>query len=163
MKGSRKVIEHLQKLLNGELAARDQYFAHSRMYKDWGLNRLYERLDHEMQEETEHADALMERMLFLEAQPDMTSPDKPRVGSDVPEMLRNDLEVEYEVTAALKKAIKVCEKAKDYDTRRILIRLLDDTEMDHAYWLEKQLGLIKKVGLQNYLQSQMVGEGPDTA
>ncbi|MCB1788788.1 MAG: bacterioferritin [Gammaproteobacteria bacterium] len=155
MKGSKKVIEALQGLLNGELAARDQYFIHSRMYKDWGLPALYERLNHEMQEETEHADALIERMLFLQAQPDLSTPDKLRVGSNVAEMLKNDLEVEYEVTDALKKAIRLCEKEQDYDTRMILTRLLDDTEMDHAYWLEKQLGLIDKVGLKNYLQSQM--------
>ncbi len=159
MKGKKKVIAQLQKLLNGELAARDQYFIHSRMYKDWGLYRLYERIDHEMREETEHADALIERMLFLEAQPDLGNPDKLRVGADVPEMLQNDLDVEYEVTEALKKAIGVCEEEGDYDTRMILTRLLDDTEMDHAYWLEKQLGLIKKLGLKNYLQSQMGDEG----
>ena len=161
MKGNKKVIEQLQGLLNGELAARDQYFIHSRMYKDWGLNTLYERIDHEMQEETEHADALIERMLFLEAQPDLSNPDKLRVGKDVEEMLKNDLGVEYDVDAALKKAIKVCEKEADFDTRQILTRLLDDTEMDHAYWLEKQLGLIRKVGLKNYLQSQTGSGSPD--
>lgn len=155
MKGNKKVLKHLQKLLNGELAARDQYMAHSRMYKDWGLNKLYERLNHEMEEETEHADAIMERMLFLEENPDMNQQDKVRVGKDVKEMLQNDLDVEYEVTDALKKAIAVCEEERDYDTRMMLTKLLDDTEMDHAYWLEKQLGLIKKVGMQNYLQSQM--------
>lgn len=110
-----------------------------------------------MQEETEHADALIERMLFLEAQPDLGSPDKLRVGATVPEMLKNDLAVEYEVTDALKDAIKACEKEQDYDTRMILTKLLDDTEMDHAYWLEKQLNLIEMLGLKNYLQSQMGG------
>ena len=160
MKGDKKVIEHLQRLLNGELAARDQYFTHSRMYKDWGLQRLYERIDHEMQEETEHADALIERMLFLEVQPDLGSPDKLRIGETVPEMLKNDLAVEYEVTQALKDAIKTCEKAQDYETRAILTRLLEDTEMDHAYWLEKQLNLIEMVGLKNYLQSQMGEAAP---
>jgi len=155
MKGRKKVLQQLQKLLNGELAARDQYMAHSRIYKDMGLTKLYERLNHEMEEETEHADALMERMLFLEVQPDMNSADKVRVGSSVKEMLQNDLDVEYEVTAALKDAIEICEQEKDYDSRQILTKLLDDTEMDHAYWLEKQLGLIKKTGIKNYLQSQM--------
>jgi len=155
MKGRKKVLQQLQKLLNGELAARDQYMAHSRIYKDMGLTKLYERLNHEMEEETEHADALMERMLFLEVQPDMNSADKVRVGSNVKEMLQNDLDVEYEVTAALKDAIEICEQEKDYDSRQILTRLLDDTEMDHAYWLEKQLGLIKRIGIKNYLQSQM--------
>lgn len=155
MKGNDEVIRELQSLLNGELGARDQYFAHSRKYKDWGLNKLHERLDHEMQEETEHADALIERMLFLEAEPDFNQQYKARVGSTVREMLQNDLDVEYEVTAALKKAIEVCERVQDYDTRQILTKLLDDTEMDHAYWLEKQLRLIDMVGEQNYLQSQM--------
>ena len=155
MKGRKKVLQQLQKLLNGELAARDQYMAHSRIYKDMGLTKLYERLNHEMEEETEHADALMERMLFLEVQPDMNSADKVRVGSNVKEMLQNDLDVEYEVTAALKDAIEICEQEKDYDSRQILTKLLDDTEMDHAYWLEKQLGLIKRIGIKNYLLSQM--------
>ena len=155
MKGRKKVLQQLQNLLNGELAARDQYMAHSRIYKDMGLTKLYERLNHEMEEETEHADALMERMLFLEVQPDMNSADKVRVGSNVKEMLQNDLDVEYEVTAALKDAIVICETEKDFDSRKILTKLLDDTEMDHAYWLEKQLGLIKRIGIKNYLQSQM--------
>jgi len=155
MKGNAKVIEQLQSLLNGELAARDQYFAHSRKYLDWGLHKLYERINHEMEEETEHADRLVQRLLFLEAEPDFSSQDKVRVGKDVPEMLKNDLEVEYEVVHALKKAIEVCEKKQDYDSRDILVKLLDDTEMDHAWWLEQQLRLIKQIGLPNYLQSQM--------
>ena len=162
MKGKERVIAQMQKLLNCELAARDQYFAHSRMYKDWGLYKLYERLDHEMKEETEHAEALMERMLFLEAQPDLSKPDALKVGATVPEMLQNDLDVEYKVAADLKESISICEQEQDYDTRRILVGLLDDTEMDHAYWLERQLGLIEKLGLQNYLQSQM-GDAPAEA
>ncbi len=155
MKGKKKVLTQLQTLLNGELAARDQYFAHSRMYQDWGLNKLYQRLNHEMEEETEHADALVERLLFLEAKPDFSSQDKVNIGKTVPEMLKKDLAVEYSVVKALKTAIKVCEEEQDYDSRAILIKLLDDTEMDHAYWLEKQLGLIEKIGLPNYLQSQL--------
>ena len=155
MKGKKKVITQLQTLLNGELAARDQYFAHSRMYQDWGLDKLYERLNHEMEEETEHADLLVERLLFLEAIPDFSKQDKVNIGKTVPDMLKNDLKVEYSVVKALKTAIKVCEDEQDYDSRAILVKLLDDTEMDHAYWLEKQLGLIEQVGLPNYLQSQM--------
>ncbi len=155
MKGKNKVINQLQILLNGELMARDQYFAHSRMYQDWGLNKLYERLNHEMEEETEHADALVERLLFLEAKPDFSNQEKVNIGNTVPEMLQNDLTVELSVVKGLKTAIKVCEEEQDYDSRAILVKLLDDTEMDHTYWLEKQLGLIEKVGLQNYLQSQM--------
>ncbi|MEJ2654231.1 MAG: bacterioferritin [Acidihalobacter sp.] len=155
MKGSAKVIEQLQLLLNGELAARDQYLAHSRKFRDWGMSKLYERLNHEMEEETQHADALIERMLFLEAEPDYSQQDSKRIGSDVAEMLQNDLNVEYEVAAALKRAIAVCEQEQDYHTRQILLQLLDDTEADHAHWLEQQLGLIEKVGLENYIQSQM--------
>ena len=155
MKGSKKVLAHLQSLLNGELMARDQYFSHSRQYKDMGLEKLYERLNHEMEEETEHADAIIERMLFLEAQPDFNQHMKANIGTNVPDMLKNDLDVEYEVVASLKKAIATCEEEQDYDTRKMLTVLLDDTEMDHAYWLEKQLRLIDSVGLPNYLQSQM--------
>ncbi len=155
MKGNNKVIAQLQKLLNGELAARDQYFAHSRMYDDWGLSKLCEHSEHEMEEETEHADLLIKRLHFLEAQPDFTQQDPVNVGKDVPEMLRNDLDLEYAVIATLKEAISICETEQDYDSRAILIKLLDDTEMDHTWWLEKQLGLIDKIGLPNYLQSQM--------
>jgi bacterioferritin len=155
MKGNKKVLNQLQKLLNGELAARDQYFAHSRKYRDWGLHKLFERINHEMEEETQHADMLIERLLFLEAEPDFSKQDKVNIGSTVPEMLKNDLAVEYSVVDALKKAIAICEQEKDYDSRAILVKLLDDTEMDHAYWLEKQLGLIEKIGLPNYLQSQI--------
>ncbi|MCB1874559.1 MAG: bacterioferritin [Chromatiales bacterium] len=155
MKGKKKVIAQLQKLLKGELAARDQYFTHSRMYDDWGLTKLYERINHEMEEETQHADALIRRILFLEGTPDLSEQDGLRIGSDVPSMLQNDLDVEYEVVSALKEAIAVCEQEQDYQTREILEKLLEDTEEDHAYWLEKQLGLIQKIGLKNYLQSQM--------
>lgn len=155
MKGNEQVLAHLQQLLNGELAARDQYMAHSRKYKDWGLHKLYERLNHEMEEETEHADAIIERMLFLQTEPDFNQQDKARVGKDVREMLQNDLDVEYEVSDVLKQAIAVCEQTQDYETRKMLCKLLTDTEMDHAYWLEQQLGLIDRIGLQSYLQSQM--------
>jgi len=155
MKGNKKVLQQLQKLLAGELAARDQYFIHSRMYEDWGLTKLFERIGHEMEDETQHADALIKRMLFLEATPHLSEQDGLRIGSDVPTMLENDLAVEYDVVTALKKAIEVCEQEKDYQTREILEVMLEDTEEDHAYWLEKQLGLIDKIGLENYLQSQM--------
>ena len=155
MKGKEKVIAQLQKLLRGELAARDQYFTHSRMYEDWGLTKLYERINHEMEDETTHADALIRRILFLEGTPDLSEQDGLRIGKDVPAMLKNDLEVEYEVVNALKGAIAVCETEQDFQTREILEKMLADTEEDHAYWLEQQLGLIEKVGIQNYLQSQM--------
>jgi bacterioferritin len=159
MKGNQRVLEQLQQLLAGELAARDQYFIHSRMYDDWGLHRLHERIHHEMEDETGHADSLIKRILFLEGVPDLSDQEKLHVGKTVPEMLQNDLDVEYQVVAALKKAIAICEEERDYQTREILEVMLDGTEEDHAYWLEKQLGLIKRVGLENYLQSQMGEDG----
>ncbi len=155
MKGNQNVIDTLNKLLTGELSAADQYFVHSRMYQDWGLQKLFERLEHESKEELEHAAKLVERILFLEGQPDVAARDPLRIGKDVPDMLKNDLTLELEVVAALKDAIALCESHKDYQTREILEELLKDTEEDHTYWLEKQLGLIDKIGLQNYLQSQM--------
>ncbi|WP_286240277.1 bacterioferritin [Neptuniibacter halophilus] len=158
MKGNQRVIDALNSLLAMELAAMDQYFIHSRMYDDWGLHKLYERIDHEFDDEKGHAAALIERMLFLEGTPDMVTRDGFKVGTDVPSMLESDLRVEYEVAQRLKDTIKLCEEEQDYQTREILEKLLEDTEEDHAYWLEKQLGLIKRIGLQNYLQSQM-GDG----
>ncbi len=155
MKGSDKVIAQLQKLLRGELAARDQYFIHARLCHDWGLEKLYEHIHHEMQEETQHADALIKRILFLEGTADLSQQDPLNVGATVPEILRNDLALEYTVTQALKDAMKVCEEEQDYQTREILRVMLADTEEDHAYWLERQLRLIDAIGLQNYLQSQI--------
>jgi len=155
MKGNKKVIDALNKLLAGELAAMDQYFIHSEMYDDWGLTKLYERIAHEFDDEKGHAKAMISRILFLEGTPDMTTREPIHVGKDVPEMLKNDLNTEYAVAKNLKAAIKLCEDEQDYQTREMLRRQLEDTEEDHAYWLEKQLGLIDKVGLKNYLQSQM--------
>lgn len=155
MKGNAQIIVALNELLAYELAAMDQYFIHSQMYLDWGLNKLYERINHEFDDEKGHATKLIERMLFLEGTPDMTKRIGFKVGTDVPSMLESDLRVEYEVDAKLKEVIALCESEKDYATREMLEVLLDDTEMDHAYWLEQQLGLIKRLGLSNYLQSQM--------
>ena len=155
MKGNQEVLDKLQNLLNYELAARDQYLAHSRKFMDWGLTKLHERLNHEMEEEIQHVDAIVNRMLFLEAEPDFTQQAKPEVGSTVVEMLQNDLKGEVLVAEMLKDIMKTCEELQDFDTRDILQVLLHDTEMDHIYWLEQQLELIDKIGLPNYLQSQM--------
>jgi len=153
MQGNPQVIEYFKNLLRGELAARDQYFIHSRIYEDQGLVKMYTRLDHEMEEETQHADALLKRIIFLEGVPDMV-PNAFSFGQTVPEALKLDLALEYEVRAALSKGIELCEKHQDYPSRDILLAQLKDTEEDHAYWLEQQLGLIDRIGLQNYLQSQ---------
>jgi len=155
VKGSNKVIDVLNELLAGELTAMDQYFVHSRMYEDWGLSKLYERIGHEMEDETGHADAMIKRILFLEGTPNLSKRDPLNIGSAVPEMLQSDLNLEYSVVKNLKAAIALCEIEKDFETRAMLVKQLEDTEEDHAYWLEKQLGLIDKIGLQNYLQAMM--------
>jgi len=154
MKGNKKVIEALNGLLAHEMSAADQYFIHSRMYDDWGMSELFERLKHEQEEELEHAARLIERILFLEGTPDVAARDPLKIGKDVPSMLKNDLEYELFVGKELKKVIALCEKEKDYVSRQILVDLLKDTEDDHTYWLEKQLGLIDKMGLKNYIQSK---------
>ena len=154
MKGHAAVIDYFKLLLKGELAARDQYFVHSRIYEDLGFSKLYERINHEMEEETQHADALLKRILFLEGVPDMR-PNAFTFGQAVVDMLKLDLALEYEVRAELSKGIALCEQHQDYQSRDILLAQLKDTEEDHAYWLEVQLRLIDKVGLQNYLQAQI--------
>ena len=159
MKGNKKVLDVLAKLLTGELSAADQYFAHSRMLANWGYHRLYERIAHEREEELEHADKLLRRILFLEGTADVAMRGPLAIGKDVPEMLTNDLAYELSVVKDLKDAIEVCEQEKDYETRAILRELLSDTEEDHTHWLEQQLGLIKALGLPNYLQSAAGGLG----
>lgn len=154
MQGKTKVVDCLVELLRGELAARDQYFLHSRLYEDLGLNKLYERINHEMEEETQHADDILRRILFLEGKPDMR-PHAIEPGHDVPSMLASDLAVERHVQKALAAAIALCEQEQDYVSRDMLLAQQIDTEEDHMYWLEKQLGLIEKIGLPNYLQSQI--------
>lgn len=153
MQGKKSVIHELNKLLTGELTAADQYFIHSRMYENWGFTRLYRHAEHERVEELEHAAMLIHRILFLEGLPDVASRSPLAIGASVPEMLKADLAYEIQVIAALKKAIALCETEQDFETRRILAKLLEDTEEDHTYWLEQQLGLIDKIGLANYLQS----------
>ena len=155
MQGKPVVIAELNKLLAGELTAVDQYFIHSRMYQDWGYSKLFERISHESEEEKQHASWIIERILFLEGIPEMSLREPLHIGKTVPEMLQNDLELEYSVVKNLKAAIKLCEAEQDYQTREMLEKQLDDTENDHAYWLEKQLRLIDQIGLQNYLQSQI--------
>ncbi len=155
MQGKQAIIAALNVLLANELSAMDQYFIHSRMYLDWGLHKLYERIDHEVTDEKAHASAIIERILFLEGTPDMSKRDALQIGTDVPSMLQNDLNVEYTVGKLLKQTIALCEQQQDYVTRAMLQKLLDDTENDHAHWLEQQLRQIKLFGLPNYLQSQL--------
>ncbi|OSQ37978.1 bacterioferritin [Thalassospira mesophila] len=158
MKGKKVVIDTLNALLTGELSAADQYNAHAEMYRDWGLHNLYERMHHEMEEELEHAKMLIERILFLEGVPDTASREKINVAATLPDAIKSDLEYEYVIINNLKNAIKLCEKEMDYQTRKILLKLLEDSEEDHAYWLEQQLRLIEMMGLKNYVQFRAAGE-----
>ncbi len=160
MKGDKKIIDILNDLLTGELTAVDQYLIHGEMYADMGLNALAEKSIHESDHERQHARALIQRILFLEGKPDLGKREALKIGKTVPEMLKSDLAVEVKVDGDLKKAMAACEKAQDYVSRDLLGVQLEDTEMDHAYFLEKQLRLIDLVGLPNYLQSQMGSGSP---
>ncbi len=153
MQGSLKVVQELNQLLTGELTASDQYFVQSQMYLDWGHHALYERCYHEHLEELVHAGEIVKRILLLGGKPNVASRSPLNVGTTVPEMLKNSLQAELGVSAALRKAIAICESEQDYETRRILTGLLQETEEDHIHWLEKQLHLIHVMGLENYLQS----------
>ena len=154
MQGNQSVIDYMNFLLANELAARDQYFIHSRMYSEWVYTKLFDRIAHEMEDETQHAEAFIRRILMLGGTPKMVSAPV-KVGKDVIEMLQFDLDTELEVRENLKKGIKLCEENQDYVTRQLLVDQLKDTEEDHAHWLEQQLRLIKMMGEQNYLQSQI--------
>ena len=160
MKGHTEIIDGLNSLLCLELTAMDQYFIHSEMYADWGLYKLHERIAHESDDEKGHAKAIIERILFLGGKPDMVARNPLQIGETVADMLKSDLNVEYMVGERLKEVMALCESHSDFVTRNILQQNLEDTEVDHTWWLEKQLGLINKIGLQNYVQSQL-GESPE--
>ncbi len=153
MKNHDEVIDCLNHLLSGELAARDQYFIHSLMYDEWGYQKLFEHAAHESDHEKQHAELIVRRVLLLGGTP-VSTPKSVNIGNDVVSMLQSDLALEYSVCQNLKAAIKTCEDNQDYVTRDRLVTQLEDSEEDHAHWLEKQLGLIDAIGLQNYLQSK---------
>ena len=156
MKGNENIIKLLNTQLTLELTSMDQYLAHAQIYEDWGIHKLHQQLIHEYGEELTHSKLLIERILFLEGTADTASRKLIHVGSDVKQMLENDLCAEKEVAKSLKNIISICESENDFETRTILEKLLQDTEMDHIYWLEQHLSLIEKIGIQNYIQSQMV-------
>ncbi|KUJ84214.1 bacterioferritin [Microbulbifer flavimaris] len=154
MKGDPKVIEHLNKALGNELVAINQYFLHSRMFKDWGLKELADKEYEESIDEMKHADWLIERILFLEGIPNLQHLGKLYIGENTQEMLECDLKLETKAIPDLRDGIAYCESVRDYGSRELLEKILDSEE-EHVDWLETQLSLIDKVGLQNYLQTQM--------
>lgn len=154
MKGDKKVIDYLNKALKNELTAINQYFLHARMYENWGLDALNEHEYRESIDEMKHADALIKRVLFLEGLPNLQDLGKLKIGENTEEMLRCDLELELEAVPLLREAIDYCENMQDYISRELFEEILESEEA-HIDWLETQLELIDRVGLQNYQQSRM--------
>lgn len=154
MQGDAKTIEHLNTVLKNELTAINQYFLHSRMLKDWGLHKLGDYEYGESIDEMKHADSIIERTLFLEGLPNLQDLGKLRIGEDVKEILQCDLELEMDAIPDLRAAIAYCEAHKDYVSRELFDAILTSEE-EHVDWLETQLNLIEKMGLENYVQSQM--------
>ena len=154
MKGDTRVIEFLNTVIKNELTAINQYFLHSRMLEDWGLDTLGKKEYQESIEEMQHADELIQRVLFLEGLPNLQDLGKLRIGENVREIFECDLKLEHQAIPDLRDAVQYCEEVRDYGSRELFEKILSDEE-DHVDWLETQLDLMDKVGEQNYLQSQM--------
>jgi len=153
MKGDAKVVDYLNRVLTNELTAINQYFLHSRMFRHWGLNKLDEYEYRESVDEMKHADLLVNRILFLEGLPNLQQLGKLLIGESVQECLKCDLQLEMMALPLLREAIAYCESSSDYISRELFEDILEGEE-EHVDWLETQLALIDKMGLQNYLQSQ---------
>ena len=153
MKGDKDVIKHLNTALKAELTAINQYFLHSRMLKDWGVSKLAKKEYDESIEEMQHADKIIERILYLGGLPNLQDLGKLHIGENVQEILECDMKLEDEAVPMYKDAIEACEKVRDYGTRDLLQTILNDEE-EHVDYLETQFDLIKQVGIQNYIQLQ---------
>jgi bacterioferritin len=154
MKGDPRVIDALNEILTGELTAINQYFLHARMCKNWGYERIAHTVHHESIDEMKHAQALTDRILFLEGLPNLQKLGKINIGETVPEQFASDLKLEFTAMTNLKVAIKTCFEAADHTSRELLEHILEDEER-HVDWLETQLGLIKELGKEIYLAEQM--------
>lgn len=156
MKGDTTVIQYLNKQLKNELSAINQYFLHARMLRHWGFEKLGKHEYDESIGEMRHADLLIERIFMLDGLPNLQDLHKLLIGETVPEILTCDLQLESAAQDTVKEAMAYCESVRDFASRDLFLTILNDTE-EHIDWLETQIELVNKIGLQNYLQSQ-VGE-----
>ena len=157
MKGNDKIIQAPNKVLSIELTAINQYFVQAKMCLNWGYGKLGKKLYDESIGEMKHADQLIDRIIFLEGIPKATGPSSLKIGSDVPEMLKNDLTLETTGVRAYNEAIDFCVQEKDAGSREIMEHVLLDSE-EHVDWLEAQINVINTVGVQNYLAEQLGGD-----
>jgi len=155
MKGHQRVVVHLQRVLSVQLGALDQLLLHARMCEDWGFTKLADQGQSAVERAQGHVDQLMRRMLFLGGTPDLSQRDPVKVGDSARELMRLDLESQYQLAETLRSAIACCADEHDFETYRVLGELLTTTEEDHTYWLEQQLGLIQVIGLEIYLAAQL--------
>lgn len=154
MKGDPNILRLLNAQLTNELTAVNQYFLHARMYRHWGLEKLGKKEYDESIGEMKHADKLIDRILMLDGLPNLQALHKLLIGENTEEMLQCDLQLETAAQVTVKEGVLACEQAGDYVSRELFVVILQDTE-EHIEWLETQLDLIQKIGIQNYLQSQM--------